>query len=218
MNQPLKVVWSEGMLLTPQHFQQADCYYETLLSERLQALSPFVWGFTELEIDPDALTNGNVAVLRCHGVMSDGFSIRAPEHDPLPLARSMEGLFSPSLEHLDVFLGVPMEHAEGPNCQLDDTGGNSSAARYFATNAKVRDQITGEVGEILVARKNLRLFLSEEEVAGYITVKIAELVRTHGGSVALRETYIPPCLTVSASPMLVRLIRGLLEVLTAKRN
>jgi type VI secretion system protein ImpJ len=47
-------------------------------------------------------------------------------------------------------------------------------------------------------------------------MKIAELVRAPTGVVTLRETYIPPCVWISASPYLLRLLRGLIELLTAK--
>ena len=46
-----KIVWSEGMLLTPHHFQHWDRYYDATLMERFQALSPFGWGVGELDID-----------------------------------------------------------------------------------------------------------------------------------------------------------------------
>jgi len=35
-----RVVWSEGMLVSPQHLQQADLYHERLLDCRLAATSP----------------------------------------------------------------------------------------------------------------------------------------------------------------------------------
>ena len=39
-----RVVWSEGMLVSPQHMQQQDLYHERLLDERIAALSPYRWG------------------------------------------------------------------------------------------------------------------------------------------------------------------------------
>ena len=39
-----RVVWSEGMLLTPQLFQQWDQFYERHLNERLRALVAFGYG------------------------------------------------------------------------------------------------------------------------------------------------------------------------------
>ena len=46
-----RVVWSEGMLVAPQHMQQQDLYHERLLDERIAALSPYRWGVVSVEID-----------------------------------------------------------------------------------------------------------------------------------------------------------------------
>jgi type VI secretion system protein ImpJ len=81
----------------------------------------------------------------------------------------------------------------------------------------VLDVTTGDnPREVLVARKNIRVLFEGEEVADQVSIKIAELVRAPTGVVALRETYIPPCIWISASPYLLRLLRGLIELLTAK--
>ncbi|MBI3596644.1 MAG: type VI secretion system baseplate subunit TssK [Nitrospirae bacterium] len=218
MDKVQKVVWSEGMFLTPHHFQHWDRYHDMLLSERLRSLTPFGWGLTELDIDTDGLVNGNFALLSLHGVMPDGLVVKIPDQDPSPEARSLGNLFSPTLEHLDVFIGIPVEYPGAANCRLDNAAGPRST-RYVADYTKVPDDNTGEnVREITVAQKNLKIFFSGEDTADYITVKIAELVRTAGGTNALRETYIPPCLSVSASAYLMRLVRGLLDVLSAKSN
>src|SRR5678815_609690 len=104
-----KVVWAEGMLLTPQHFQQWDQYYDQLLIERLRFLSPFGWGVTQLDIDHDGLANGRLTLLRLTGIMPDGLVIRIPEGDAAPQTRLWGDLFKPSRDQLDVYLGVPLE-------------------------------------------------------------------------------------------------------------
>ena len=57
-----KVIWQEGMLLRPQHFQQNDRYFEHQLKVRTQKLDSYAWGFFELEIDRQFL---NMGKLRC---------------------------------------------------------------------------------------------------------------------------------------------------------
>ena len=39
-----KVVWSEGLLMSPQHLQQQDLFHEALLSDRLDAIAPVQLG------------------------------------------------------------------------------------------------------------------------------------------------------------------------------
>ena len=53
-----KVVWSEGMFLQPQHFQQHDRYVQALVERRAAGLRPYSWGFSTLKIDPQQLLLG----------------------------------------------------------------------------------------------------------------------------------------------------------------
>ena len=67
-----KVVWQEGMLLRPQHFQQNDRYYDYQLKTRTQKLDSYAWGFFELEIDRQFLNMGKLVVSKASGVLPDG--------------------------------------------------------------------------------------------------------------------------------------------------
>ena len=58
-----RVVWSEGMFLSPQHLQQLDAYHEELLQTRLSAASGHLWGIVWCELSREALG----AVRRCGG-------------------------------------------------------------------------------------------------------------------------------------------------------
>ena len=204
------------MLLTPQLFQQWDRYLDNLLSQRLQALTAFGWGIAELDIDHDGLGNGRFTLLSCTCVLPDGLVIRIPDEDLAPQTRVFADRVSTSMDHLNVYLSVPVDRADGINCQLGKDPG-SRVPRYSTEHIQVVDVTTGEnPQEVLVARKNVRILFAGEEDADQVSIKIAELVRTSTGAVALRETYIPPCVWISASPYLLRLLRGLIELLTAK--
>ena len=43
-----KVIWSEGMFLRPQHFQQQDRHIETLVRQSCAPLRPYGWGVAHL--------------------------------------------------------------------------------------------------------------------------------------------------------------------------
>lgn len=44
-----KVVWSEGLFLRPHHLQQGDRYLEHLVESRTSQITPYPWGFSEVE-------------------------------------------------------------------------------------------------------------------------------------------------------------------------
>jgi type VI secretion system protein ImpJ len=148
--------------------------------------------------------------------LPDGLIVKIPDEDTAPQTRLIGDLFPASADHVDVFLAVPVEQTDGVNCLLDGDGG-SRAARYSSGYIERKDMTTGSSPrEILVARKNLRILFSGEPTTDMVVLKIGELLRTQAGAIALKETYIPPCLWISASPYLLRLLRGLIELLTAQ--
>ncbi len=79
-----KVVWSEGMFLRPQHFQQHDRYIENRIQERCANLCPYAWGLTELKIDEDLLSLGKFALTACRGILPDGTPLAIREDDGAP--------------------------------------------------------------------------------------------------------------------------------------
>jgi len=212
-----KVVWSEGMFLTPQLFQQADRYHESLLHFALGAGQPFPWGLMALDIDAERLVNGDFSLVRASGLMPDGLAVRIPDHDPVPEGRSVKPLFSPSLDVVEAYLTVPAVRVQAPNIQLDRNGASSRAPRYRAELVRAFDETAdGNECEIPVARTNFKILFSGESLDDTVRIKIAEVRRTRTATYVLDEAYIPPALTIAASGMLVSVLRRVLEVMAAK--
>ena len=81
-----KVIWSEGLFLQPQHFQQHDRYWERHIDGRTRALLGYGWGFVGIELDRAALTLGKVQISAARGVFADGTPFDFPAEDPAPVA------------------------------------------------------------------------------------------------------------------------------------
>ena len=212
-----KVVWSEGMFLTPQLFQQADRYHESLLQFALGAGAPFSWGLTGLQIDAERLANGDFSLVRAVGFMPDGLAIRIPDHDPVPESRSVKPHFATSADSLDAFLAIPVQRPHAMNVELQGNGAAPRSVRYRAEVVRAWDETTdGNESEIPVARKNFTILFSDESLDDMVRIKIAEVRRTRTAVFALDDTYIAPALAIGSSPALVAIVRLLLEVLSAK--
>ena len=67
-----KVIWQEGMLLRPQHFQHNDRYYDHQMKTRTQLLGGYTWGFLNLEIDLQFLNMGKLVISAASGILPDG--------------------------------------------------------------------------------------------------------------------------------------------------
>ena len=79
-----RVVWSEGMHLSPQHFQMQSRYFEDSLWFLSGSLRNNPWGLLSLALDNDAVRNG-LAVLRyASGVFPDGLVFEVRLGDSIP--------------------------------------------------------------------------------------------------------------------------------------
>ncbi len=216
MRMKSKMLWSEGMFLSPHHFQQWEDYQEQTLDFRLSSLVSFNWGLTELEINREGIANGHFSIIKCSGIFPGGTVFYGPEADePIP-ARVFKDFLDPSMHTLDVFLALPSKSASSRNLSID-AGDSSQPTRYRKDSIRVVDQNTGEnEREVIVAKNNLHLLFSGEQLGHYDHIQIARLKQEGSGTVALDETYIPPCLHIGCSPVLAGVIRRLSEVLHAK--
>lgn len=75
---PDLVLWHEGMLLAPQHFQQACRRSEELLNYQMRAASPFHWGVRNWELDTVAFADGTFRLISLEAIMSDGLLVLHP--------------------------------------------------------------------------------------------------------------------------------------------
>jgi type VI secretion system protein ImpJ len=216
MSRYRKVVWNEGMLLTPHHFQQWDNYHEELLNSRLASLVPYEWGILDLQVNRESVNNGYFEVVRCSAIMPDGLMLNIPQTDPAPSPRSVEGHFDSAAQNLDVYLSIPAKRVGAANYQANGKDGGRMV-RYLQDPAVMPDETTGDnEQQLALARGNLKLLFGGEVREGYGTIKIAELGRTATGQLALSENYIPPALNVAASTWLVNLHRQIIEILITK--
>lgn len=216
MSRYRRVVWNEGMLLTPHHFQQADNYHEDLLNTRIAALLPYEWGILELQVNRDAVANGSVQLISCRGVMPDGLVINIPQTSPEPASRPVEDHFSPTADHLDIYLAVTASRVGVSNFQPNGAPAAQSV-RFLQEPGTVIDETTGDNEQQLAfARGNFRLIFGGELREGYSAIKIAELRRTTTGQLTLSDEYVPPALHLAASAWLTNLLRQLIEFLVAK--
>jgi type VI secretion system protein ImpJ len=211
-----RVVWNEGMLLAPQHLQQWERHVHHQMAERFRAVGAFDWGLTRLEVDHEAMKNGRLALLAVAGVLQDGTPFRAPEDDPLPTPRAIEGHFATKQETVVVSIGFPS--ARPGQSQLGDPAvPGSPGPRYSPDTVELADDNDPTVDRaVVLARRNLTLLFPDDAVGDHDALPIAEVARTAEGGFAVREAYVPPCLAIGTSEALMRQLRTTLEKLITK--
>ncbi len=204
MSDANKVVWSEGLFLRTQHFQQQDRYTEALVRGSLRAASLQAWGFRSLSLDRAALDGGMIGIAEGEGILPDGtpFAIPADTAPPKPVAVRRDG--ASGLAHL----GIPVETPGAAT--VDPAHSGEGGARYRGTFLTLRDAVQGgaEAAEIEVARLVPRLFLPGEDTSGYVTLPIARVDGLDAdGAVRTAPNHLPPALCTGAVPWYAGLAR-----------
>lgn len=207
-----KVVWSEGMFLQPQHFQQQDRYFGRALENRVGDVCAYPWGYAQLTVDESTLKLGKVALSSARGVMPDGTPFDFPERDAGPVPLEIPADAKSEL----LMLAVPVSR---PGSVEVDTGDSKDEtfARYLAVDGELSDQNSGSDNSAPVrfAELNMRLLLARDLTDAWVTlgtVRIQE--RRADNLVVLDREYIPPCLDVQVSTVLsayVQEIEGMLH-------
>ena len=217
MRSPQRVIWSEGMFLSPQHLQSLDRFHEALLAVRLGAVAPWAWGAAELQIDPAALAAGQLRVQRFAGVLPGGLWVGFGEGDPeAPPSRPLAEAFPPSARTLDVWLGVPRER-DGI-VSAAPPGGEGPPARFTLAHRPVHDAMQpGAPVSVPFGAPAARILLGAESREDHDAIKIAEVSRTAAG-LALVEGYLPPMLRLDATARLPELLRDLVGRLVARHR
>lgn len=171
----LKVLWTEGLLMAPQHLQQSDRYHEALLSQRLEAVLSQTWGMIRCELDRRALGEGTVRLDCFEGVLPDGGVLAIHgDHPEAPPSRPIEGL-GPERPMLELYLAMPRER-EG----LAQVG---ARARFTAHARRMPDTCTsdGEPAEVELALRNVRFVFGHEPREDLESIKVAEIRRESQG-------------------------------------
>lgn len=70
-----RIQWHEGMLLTPQHFQQEGARLDALLAWQSLATNPYGWGVRELVIDEALLTTGLLRIQQLQAILPNGMAV-----------------------------------------------------------------------------------------------------------------------------------------------
>ena len=206
-----KVVWSEGLFLQPQHFQQQDRYFERYVETRCQSLVAHSWGFTEIEIERDFLSIGKFGLRRLAGVFPDGTPFRMPDDDPLPAPIDIGANVRDQL----LYLAVPLRRAGEPDvepCRRDRRAGAARDPRAAGAGCDVERRRHGAgrsrgaadpapAGERRDARRMPR-------------IPLAHVVECRADKqVVLEDRFIPTVLHARAAARLATLTTELLGLL-----
>jgi type VI secretion system protein ImpJ len=201
-----RVVWSEGLFLRPQHFQQQERHLERYIEGRSRELRAHSWGFTEIEIERDLLAIGKFGLRRAAGVFPDGTPFSMPDDDPLPAPLELTA----QTRDQKVFLAIPLRKESAR--ESDRREQVDGVVRYRSKDFDARD-ITSDsnsTATLEVASLRARLMLASQPHEDFACIPLAHIQECRADRlIMLDERFMPTVLNVQQA---VRLATFLTEL------
>ncbi|HET6978776.1 MAG TPA: type VI secretion system baseplate subunit TssK [Pyrinomonadaceae bacterium] len=187
---PDAIQWHEGLLLTPQHFQQLSSRHEALVQYGTVLIAPFSWGVRRFKHHAISLPAGKFRILELEAVMPDGLVVvhgfASGRDDVLEIDLS---------KHADQmsYRGALVHVAVA--AQQNGTNGNGGRFESFKDNP-VADAVSGGKSYAIHRLKpRLTLHVGDNVPNGYVGFPIARVMQ-RDASFTLDDTFIPPLLAV----------------------
>ncbi|MEG2962738.1 MAG: type VI secretion system baseplate subunit TssK, partial [Janthinobacterium sp.] len=186
MTLPAKLLWSEGLAIGPQQFQQLDRYHEARLQRLVSLINPHLWGVHAVTWNRDALANNSLRADTMSLVFQDGEICEAPLSDALPSAIDLSKL--PPDEHSFTFYAaLPAMQAHGGNV-------SSAGARYAQADIETPDLYSEAVSiDVAYLKKRVYLLSQLDPLHDYLAIPLVRLHRGGNGSFDIDTSFIPPC-------------------------
>jgi type VI secretion system protein ImpJ len=191
---PNSIDWREGVLLTPQHFQQMARRQEALLQYNTALVAPFYWGVRYLKSE---LFRGRLQIKYVEAVMPDGLVVSYREGADLQADRGLQA----DLTTCEKIKGKPVKVylAVAPQSRRMSKGDNARYAFYDGEPAV--DEYTGE-GQVRIRRLIPHLRLIVDDAPPQETVNIPLLEVEYKDENYVQTAFVPPLLIVTSNPEL----------------
>ena len=216
------VHWHEGLFLQPHHLQrlQRSVYEEATTNRRL--LRSYPAGVVEMQLSPDELANFRLRFERLLAILPSGLVIDFPDNADLP-AFDLKTLFSTGGSTFDLHLAVPLWQLKRANAFAIGEAADARAKLLFKpVEVMLADENTGDNPKpVLLRRINARVLGPGDDRNDLETLPLLRLVRATGealGQPKIDPEYVPPCIFLTGSPVLHRLVRDLVAQVQASRQ
>lgn len=212
MHRNNKVIWSEGMFLLPQHFQQQDRYFEGFIKNWGAPLYPYSWGFSTIEINTALLKQGKIQLTKGSGIFPDGTPFDFPSQNDPPLPLDID----PNLRDEDIVLALPLQGIQTTEIATSESPDNQ-LARYLEDDINVSDcttKINNDDTKIKIGRLNIKLMRKRDAADAYTTLGVARIEeRRPDNQLILEEDFIPPLLNIVSNRILKEYLQQLCGLL-----
>lgn len=192
-----KVIWSEGLFIKPQHFQQEYRHHEAILDARIKSLHGYIAGFTELTLNRENLNFGKISIERAAGTFPDGTTFDMPNEVDNP---DVVGVTADDAGKT-IYLAVPLKNAS----QVENSGKKQGGTRYLSVGTDLKDNSAsdGDVTTIKVGRLHCKLLVGADDNSAYSTLPLCQILEVKDdSSIRLDTDFVPTHTDIQVSTAL----------------
>ena len=187
-----RIEWHEGMLLTPQHFQQESARVDALVAWQALAGHPAAWGVRRLHIDEAALCGGLVRITLVEAILPNGMAVRYDVERAQGLALEFDlAEYATALAQGAVAVYLVVGTARSLRLP-----GQPAMFRSIATDL-VEDEVSDALAEE-VPRMAVKLGLAAGKPPGAAWISLQLMTLFKENEIVQRAPYWPAQLEVSA--------------------
>jgi type VI secretion system protein ImpJ len=185
------IQWHEGMMLSPQHFQQNDLRTHQILRHQIETLSYYYWGIHHLKIDPIVFPDGLIRVLELEAVMPDGLIVQYhfEEKGSPPLEIDVSAYKQENNQPITVMLALPELLGSASVVEGD-------LPRYVSVEGQETKDTNTADNPVRIPRLLPKLFLSVGERTPARCVAFPLIKVIFSDEVFVSANYMAPCFFV----------------------
>lgn len=210
--------WEHGLFLQPQHFQYTELNQHYNHAQFLRYITPFFWGFAQLEIDDKSLKRGIFDVEKMAFFLPTGEFIEVDVNARF-LPRSFLSDWPANTNSMKVYIGVKQLSQNAGNVTVIEDVENLTgvSTRYVSLNAG--DELPdyyhqGAQAHLRSLYFVVKLFWEHEieNAHNYSIIQVAELKRINN-EISNETDFYPSCVSIAADKSLYLLLNNLFNEL-----
>src|ERR1043165_3255168 len=214
------VHWHEGLFLQPHHLQAMQRRLQTDIRAARSLFIPYGFGVVESRVSHDDLADGRIRFERLRVIMPSGQEILFPDDATLP-ALDIKSELVRGAGPLEVLLAIPLWTRGRANAfRLGERHDPRIKMLFVPEEARdIADENSGDNPQSLHFRKiNARVVLKGEDLSDMEFLPLMRVVRASGDQTRQDPEFVPPCLLLKSSPILLDMMRELAAQLNATRT
>jgi len=216
-----QLFWHQGLFLQPQHFQRENLFFQSLLAPFHKFLQPFFWGIGGVEIQETELDTFSFRLLKGEFLFPDNTHVVYPGN-AVAEPRTFDDAWVEGGKPFTVFAGVKKLSEVSENVTvLEKMEDFQDVSTRFVAAANPEDVPDLYQGGTTAQVKSLfyliKIFWETEtaQLGDYSLIPIAQIERS-GDGVRLSEQFAPPCLMMSGSGLLQKLVKEVYDQVSSR--